>query len=71
MFKIGLIDYIDLFKLTMYMLPEVMIISLVMLNEIALKLNGLYYEIEQDIENINEGIQRFIEKQDSDKQQNN
>ena len=49
------------------MLPEVFIISLVMLNEIALKLNGLYYEIEQDIENINEGIQRFINKEDSDK----
>ena len=38
-----------------------------MLNEIALKLNGLYYETEQDIENINEGIQRFIEKEDNDK----
>jgi hypothetical protein len=49
------------------MLPEVMIISLVMLNEIALKLNGLYYEIEYDVENINEGIQRFIEKEDNDK----
>lgn len=49
------------------MLPEVLIISLVMLNEIALKLNGLYYETEQDIENINEGIQRFIEKEDNDK----
>ena len=52
------------------MLPEVLIISLVMLNEIALKLNGLYYETEQDIENINEGIQRFIEKEDNDKYAN-
>ena len=63
----GLIDYQNIYKLTLYMLPEVMIISLVMLNEIALKLNGLYYEIEYDVENINEGIQRFIEKEDNDK----
>jgi hypothetical protein len=64
---LGLIDYQNIYKLTLYMLPEVMIISLVMLNEIALKLNGLYYEIEYDVENINEGIQRFIEKEDNDK----
>jgi hypothetical protein len=65
--KLGLIDYSNIYQLTLYMLPEVLIISLVMLNEIALKLNGLYYETEQDIENINEGIQRFIEKEDNDK----
>jgi hypothetical protein len=44
--KLGLIDYQNIFQLTLYMLPEVLIISLVMLNEIALKLNGLYYETE-------------------------
>ena len=70
MFKLGLIDYKDIFKLTLYMLPEVIIISLIMLNEIALKLNGLYYEVENDIENINEGIQRILDKNYSDENNN-
>jgi len=35
-----------------------------MLNEINLRLSGLYYEIEADIENIQEGIQRNICKGD-------
>jgi hypothetical protein len=41
-----------------------------MLNEIALKLNGLYYEVENDIENINEGIQRILDKNYSDENNN-
>lgn len=38
-----------------------------MLNEIKLKLMGLYYVRESDIENITEGIQRNIEKGDEEK----
>jgi hypothetical protein len=44
--KIGIYDYPDLFDLTMYMAPEILIISFIMLNEIKLKLLGLFHEIE-------------------------
>jgi hypothetical protein len=48
------------------MLPEILIINLIMLNEIHLKLTGLYYFIEQDHESIQDGIQRNIEKGDEE-----
>ena len=54
--KLGIFDYDDLSKLLMYMLPEILIIVFIMLNEIHLKLIGLYYMIEQDIETVNDGI---------------
>jgi hypothetical protein len=38
------------------MLPEILIMTFIMLNEIHLKLIGLYYEIEDDIETVTEGI---------------
>jgi hypothetical protein len=38
------------------MSPEVLIIAFIMLNEIQLRLLGLYYEIEADIETIEDGI---------------
>ena len=47
-----------------YMLPEILIMALIMLNEINLKLCGLYTKIEADIETITEGIDRNIEKGD-------
>lgn len=49
------------------MLPEVLIIAFIMLHEIQLQLNGLYYSIEQDIETIDDGIQRTIEQGDAEK----
>lgn len=49
------------------MLPEVLIITLIMLNEIRLRLIGLYFENESAIESIEEGIQRNIEQGDSEK----
>ena len=49
------------------MIPEILIIVFIMLNEIQLKLIGLYYQIEQDIETINDGIQRNIERGDAEK----
>ena len=49
------------------MLPEILIICFIMLNEIHLKLIGLFYDIEQDIETINDGIQRNIEEGDEEK----
>ena len=49
------------------MMPEILIIFFIMLNEIKLKLLGLYFEIETDIETVLEGIQRNIEKVDEEK----
>mmetsp|Transcript_21579 Transcript_21579/g.33227 ORF Transcript_21579/g.33227 Transcript_21579/m.33227 type:complete len:988 (-) Transcript_21579:2058-5021(-) len=65
--KIGIFDYDNIFAITFYMMPEIMIISFIMLNEIKLKLLGLYYNIEQDIETVMEGIQRNIEKGDEER----
>jgi hypothetical protein len=51
--KIGLYDYTNMWHLTMYMSPEILIICFIMLNEIKLKLMGLFYTIEKDIETVN------------------
>ena len=48
-------------------MPEVLIIVFIMLNEIKLKLLGLYYKDEMMIETITEGIQRNIEHGDEDR----
>jgi hypothetical protein len=58
--KIGIYDYDDMYDLIFYMIPEILIIVFIMINEIHLKLIGLYYQTEQDIETINDGIQRNI-----------
>jgi hypothetical protein len=44
--KIGIFDYDELGPLIMYMIPEILILVFLMLHEIHLKLNGLYYQIE-------------------------
>ena len=62
--KIGIYEYDNLKDLTLYMMPEILIITFIMLNEIKLKLLGLYYENEMEIESILEGIQRNIVKGD-------
>ena len=49
------------------MIPEILIITFIMLNEIKLKLSGLYYQIEQDIETVTDGIQRNRERGDEEK----
>jgi hypothetical protein len=64
--KIGIYEYTNLWDLTLYMMPEILIISFIMLNEIKLKLLGLYYENEMEVESIQEGIQRNIVKGDED-----
>jgi len=43
-----------------YVIPELLIITLIMLNEIKLKLLGLYWQTELEVESVNEGIQRTI-----------
>jgi len=62
--KIGIYNYPSKMKTLVYMLPEIMILALCILNEIKLKLLGLYYQIEDDIETIEDGIQRNILKGD-------
>lgn len=49
------------------MVPEILIVVLLMLNNISLRLNGLYYDSEENIETIQEGIQRNIVKGDQEK----
>ena len=65
--KLGIYDYGNLSDLVWYMIPEILIITFIMLNEIKLKLSGLYYQIEQDIETVTDGIQRNREKGDEEK----
>lgn len=52
-----------------YLLPEMMIITFIMLNQIKLKLIGLYDKQEEDFENVKEGIQRYIYQGDIEKVQ--
>ena len=65
--RMGLYDYDDLFKLTMYMLPELVIVALLMSNEIFMRLSGLHYQNEDEIENLEQAIKRSI-YQDKDAQ---
>lgn len=64
--KIGIYNYPHLYDTILYMLPEILILALCILNEIKLRLLGLYYVIEQDVETIEDGIQRNILKGDVD-----
>lgn len=64
--KPGIYDYPYLGDLLLYMLPEILIMVFIMLNEINLRLCGLYYQIEGDIETVQDGIQRNIAKGDSE-----
>jgi len=65
--KIGIYEYKSMVDLTFYMMPEILIICFIMLNEIKLKLLGLYFQTEQEIEGVVEGIDRNIEKGDEEK----
>ena len=42
------------------MLPELLIVSSIMTNEIIMRLMGLHYQIEEDLENLEESIHRTI-----------
>jgi len=41
--KLGIYNFDDIFMMFFYMSPEILIITFIMLNEIHLKLIGLYY----------------------------
>jgi len=66
-FKIGLQKKESILAGLMYMAPEMLIISYIMLNEIKLKLCGLYFQTEEELESISEAIQRNMEKGDEEK----
>lgn len=57
--KPGFFVYSDLWRITVYMLPEILITGLLMLNEIHLRLLGLFYVIELDVESVQDGISRI------------
>lgn len=56
--RLGLYDYRSVFQLLFYMMPEILIVTLIMVNEIALRLNGLHYQIEEDLETLVDGLER-------------
>ena len=58
--KIGIYDYETFLELFLYMIPEILIINFIMLNEIKLKLLGMYWANENQIETVHEGIQRNL-----------
>ena len=49
------------------MLPEILIIVFLMLNQVKLRLIGLYYQTGEDIESIGIAIQRNLEHGDEEK----
>ena len=69
LFKVGLVEYQSFGEMMAYIMPELMIISLIMLNEIKLKLLGLYWETELEIETVNEGIDRTLANGDEEEVQ--
>lgn len=63
--RIGLHDLKSTLELTLYLLPELLIVATLQLNEIMLRLLGLHYEIEEDIEPMEEAVQRSIRNKES------
>lgn len=55
---------VELIHILKYLLPEMMIITFVMLNQIQLRLLGLYYDIEEDFESVKDAFQRYVSQGD-------
>lgn len=66
MFKLGIYDYPDLFRLIAYMLPELLISVLIMGNEIKLKTLGMLHKRDDQIEHILDAVLRNKEKGDEE-----
>jgi hypothetical protein len=64
--KPGIYNHDSLAAIFVYMLPEILICVFIMLNEIHLKLIGLYYQVENELEPIQDGIQRTMQKGDTE-----
>ena len=70
--KLGLYRYDkpdELVDLVFYILPEVAILSFLMMNSIYLRMIGYKNKSELDIENVTEGIDRVLERGDTKKVQ--
>jgi len=63
-FRLGLYNYDSYLAVINYMLPEMLIIVFLLLNEIMLRLNGVFFAIEEDHETIYDGIERWKAKGD-------
>jgi len=65
--KLGLFSYTKIWDITIYILPEIIILCLLMINSIYLRMLGFNNQSEDDIEDVNGGIHRNIEKGNIDK----
>jgi hypothetical protein len=65
--KPGLFSYNSITNITLYILPEVFILCLLMVNSIYLRMLGFRNQSEDDIEDVIDGIHRSIERGDIDK----
>jgi len=65
--KLGLYKPTKLRDLVLYILPEVCILCFLMVNSIYLRLIGYKNQSELDIENVTDGIDRVLERGDTEK----
>ena len=65
--KLGLYSYDKIKEVTLYFMPEILILMCLTMNEIYLRMLGLYFETEDEIENIIDGLKRNIEEGDEKK----
>jgi len=65
--KLGLFSYDKLSDILVYILPEIFILCLLMVNSIYLRMLGFRNQSEHDIEDIISGIDRTIERGNIDK----
>lgn len=64
--QFGLENQTGKMNIFLYMLPEMLIISFILLNEIMLQLNGIYEKHEGMFETVKEGIERWKARGDMD-----
>lgn len=65
--KLGLYSYKNWTSSILYMIPEILILTFLMLNDVYLRMIGLFFQTEIEIENILDGLQRNIECGDIEK----
>jgi hypothetical protein len=65
--KLGLFSYDNITDITIYILPEIIILCLLMVNSIYLRMLGFRNQSEDDIEDVIDGIHRTIERGDIEK----
>jgi hypothetical protein len=60
--KLGLFSFHSIVDITIYILPEIFILCLLMVNSIYLRMLGFRNQSEDDIEDVIDGIHRSIER---------